>query len=220
MSVPTTPTDLLLGYIQCDSKLPCIWVLHNSRGPKTSVWPVLFSGPISNPRTWFVCKKMEKKMMNFTSYDNCSLRRVELCMVLLKSLLGLVKEGKLRQSFAFSSWESWVALHNRGRGIWSSMKKRDEIGWTGKNKDEVKLALWAASENSLRWFKDIVGTEMHKSCDATASSLSPPVPKFTELHSYMLWGYVWLIGLEIASKAKFDIWGNSLLSGKNKPMEK
>lgn len=45
-------------------------------------------------------------------------------MFLLKSLFGLVNEGNLRQSFADLSWESFRALHNWKKRIWSSMKNR------------------------------------------------------------------------------------------------
>lgn len=115
-----------------------------------------------------------------------------------------------------------MAFHSPKRGIWSCMKKRDEIAWIRRKKPErwgeagLRSNQWKFP--MVKWPKDILRTGMHKSCDGNSLFCLPPDPKFIEFQSYMLWGYVWLMDLEIAYKAKFDIWGHSVLSGENKPM--
>lgn len=88
--------------------------------PQISVCPAQSSGPIPNQDFDFYVTKLTEGPLLWQLLS----KEGEAHMFLLKSLLGLLSEGNLRQSFADLSWESFRALCNWRKRIWSFMKKR------------------------------------------------------------------------------------------------
>ena len=81
------------------------------------IWPMLSSGPIPNTIPALPTPKWKTSI----SYDNCFLSRA--CVALLRSLLGLVSEGKRRRIFAV-----WEQSLNLGRVEWLCIAEGEEFG--------------------------------------------------------------------------------------------